>query len=327
MKCAYMKVKVPGGFRQCKNDGSKKWVDGKMYCGPHHDKLARENPNAVGQPLAIIDNGKRVGTHVPGEGNTIQEDLGLDEFTDAALPDEKDLKMEGDKLEERLKDKLNISLFDAMVTGRSIEGFDDGIIMRPNLVVIKRDDYFIVAGSGSRELQTARKGVKQAVMDFLGEWLPYLKEKYGDKLVIMSGMAEGFDKALAKAALKHGIKLWCAVPNRGYGNYYWRKTSLTKQDRLWEFDAILEQAWEVTFIMEEVHKATGSGVFYNAGTNSLSWERSHGKHTNFIRNDFMVEMGHAFVVYDPSTRGTADAYKSMRKTGKPIRLVNIEGQK
>ncbi|HJS83644.1 MAG TPA: hypothetical protein VJ742_12495 [Nitrososphaera sp.] len=337
---------------QCKNTGTKKWVDGKMYCGPHHDKLVRDNPGAVGEPMAIIDNGTMIGVHVPGEGNTTQEQLfvpddtrfeematewvydesDLDEFALAALPDEADVKpvkvnLSADELEEQLKAKL--------AEGRKVEQVEGGTVMRPDpLVLIRKEihgeECFVVAGTGSRELQKVSNQGKELLMQWLIPELERIKEKYGDKLIIMSGMAEGFDKAFAMAAIQLGIRLWCVIPSKNYGDYYWNRTSLTGRNMMGRevdpakgtFRWILNKAWKVTYVMEDIYKAKGRGVWYVASTNTLNWNKN-GRHTNMVRNDAMVALADAFYVYDPSTPGTSDCFNSIRKANKPYILVPV----
>lgn len=163
---------------------------------------------------------------------------------------------------------------------------------------------FIVAGTGSRALQTASRETKDAVVNLLQEELNRLREEHGEHLVVMSGMAEGFDKALAITAINMGIRLWCAVPNRGYGQYYWGRNSKTGQNRMAEFNTILGRAEQVTYVC--------AGVYHN------------GRHANFVRNDFMVGKGSFFLVWDPSSSGTRQCLESIQKAGKPHKILTLE---
>jgi hypothetical protein len=146
--------------------------------------------------------------------------------------------------------------------------------------------------------------VKQAAADRTMEALCGLIESHGDRLVVMSGMAEGFDSCMAWTAIRAGIRLWCAVPTRSYGGYYWGRASLTGQDRLAEFWSILRQAWKVTYVMEEIH-----------GVDSLYL---NGEHANNVRNRFMVEQADEFVAWDvrPGS-GTAHCVEQARLAGVP----------
>lgn len=173
---------------------------------------------------------------------------------------------------------------------------------------------FIVAGTGSRSLQNATPAEKQAVFAYLVLQLTALKDKYGDNLRVMTGMAEGFDKALMVAAISLNIKVIAAIPNKGYGKYYWGRKSLTGTNRLEEFNNLLEQADEVVYVAEDVY-----------GTRDIYITRDGKKvHTNFVRNEYMVEKADAFYVYDPSSAGTRHAFKLIRDARKPHKLVPVE---
>lgn len=182
---------------------------------------------------------------------------------------------------------------------------------QPEEVINNVDTDFIVAGTGSRSIQTLNPTMKLIVKFIVLVELMRLKEKYGSRLVIMSGMAEGFDKLLALCAIELDIRLICAVPNKGYADYYWGRNSMTGQNRMDEFNAILAKAEKVVYVMEDVHNTTN--LYLN------------GRHSNFIRNDYMVEQGNAFLVWDPSSRGTADAFASIRRVGKPYKILNPQG--
>lgn len=167
---------------------------------------------------------------------------------------------------------------------------------------------FTVAGTGSRNLQTASFEDKKAAHGIVTAELIRLRDKYGDDLIIMSGMAEGFDKLLAIVAMELGITLWCVIPNKGYASYYWGKKSLTGKDQMDKFLEILDYAKHVTYV--------------DAVTPGLQGLYRDGKHINYIRNDFMVFSAHAFLVWDPSTRGTAHCFAEIRKAGKPYKILN-----
>lgn len=168
----------------------------------------------------------------------------------------------------------------------------------------------IVAGTGSRHLQSAATSVKADATRRTRAEVRELHARYGDDLVIMSGMAEGFDKLIALTALREGIPLWCAVPSRGYGAYYWGRASLTGTDRLGEFRAILAAASWTTYVMEDVHH---TGALY-----------LHGVHANNLRNLWMVEQAGAFVVWNPTTTGTRHCVEAIERAGKPYRVISPE---
>lgn len=169
---------------------------------------------------------------------------------------------------------------------------------------------FIVAGTGSRSLQSADIEAKKEAHGIVTAELTRLRDKYGDDLIIMSGMAEGFDKLLAIAALELGIKLWCAIPSKGYGSYYWGQKSLTGKDQLKQFNELISKAEHVTY----VDKVT-------PGMQGLYRD---GKHVNFIRNEFMVFTANAFLVWNPSSKGTAHCLAEIRKADKPYKILSKE---
>lgn len=172
---------------------------------------------------------------------------------------------------------------------------------------------FTVACTGSRSLQTAAPAIKKAVWEYLIKQLTELKEKYGENLRVMSGMAEGFDKAFALAALSLGIKVIAVIPNRGYGAYYWGRNSLTGTDKLGEFHSILDRCEEVIYIMEDVYNTRG-----------LYLTREGVKtHSNFIRNEYMVEHADAFYVYDKTSRGTSHCFKRITDAELPYKEVPV----
>lgn len=166
----------------------------------------------------------------------------------------------------------------------------------------------IVPGTGSRSLMTAPKHIRKLASERLEAILIQLKETLGDRLVVMSGMSEGWDAGLAKACIKHNIRFWAAVPNKGYGNYYWGRKSLSGENRYEQFRNILLKAEKIIFVMEDIHNL-----------NSLYKD---GRHSNFIRNDYMVEQGDFFLVWDPSSRGTADCFTSIKRARKPYVVVS-----
>lgn len=68
------------------------------------------------------------------------------------------------------------------------------------------------------------------------------------------------------------------------------------------FREILDKAEKVVHIMEDVHN-----------TNDLYIK---GRHANFLRNDWMVENADMFLIWDPSSPGTADCFTSVKRARK-----------
>lgn len=169
------------------------------------------------------------------------------------------------------------------------------------------DDYLLV-GTGSKSLQTVTTEEKTRIQDVIMAHLVGKADDIGhNRLVVVSGMAEGFDKALAIVTILLGLRLRLAIPNRGYGRYYWRDHSLTGENRLRAFEAILSNAEQITYVMEDIYHV---GSLYHKG-----------RHANFLRNDHMVEIGHEFVVWDSKSPGTKDCFASILKSGKPYTIL------
>ncbi|MEU4558550.1 hypothetical protein AB0F72_09170 [Actinoplanes sp. NPDC023936] len=161
---------------------------------------------------------------------------------------------------------------------------------------------FVLAGTGSRSLRVAPRDVQVEAMDLCMERVAQRVLEHGSRLVVISGLAEGFDECLARAALRLGVRLWCAIPSRSYLGHYWGRTSLLRRDRLAKAEEIVGQAWKVTYVAEQI-----------LGTAALKVD---GLHINFHRNLFMTEQADDFVVWDPTSRGTAHCVKAIRQAGK-----------
>lgn len=170
---------------------------------------------------------------------------------------------------------------------------------------------YVVAGTGSRRIKTADLRIRNSAWDQLIDRLDHLRALHGDRLVVMSGFAEGWDEAVAKAAIKLNLRLWAAIPNRGYGRWYWStERSLTDRDRQAEFTALRDRAWRVTYVMEDVHH-----------TSALKLD---GVHANFLRNNWMVTGSldfpgaDDFLVLGPVKpgSGTDHCVKAIKRAGK-----------
>jgi hypothetical protein len=190
----------------------------------------------------------------------------------------------------------------------------------------------IVAGTGSRQLQLADGTVKKAVYDWLVKQLTMSADKHGDKLRVMSGMAEGFDALLAYTAMQLDIPFIAAVPEKGYGRYYWgppnnkgKGGSVTRTDRLAVFESYLKAAELVVYVKEEVHGITDSGVFLDVENKTASWSRGKGLvNANFVRNDYMAQHPgvKGFFVYDETSSGTSHCVGLLKKLGVSYRVFS-----
>lgn len=207
------------------------------------------------------------------------------------------------------------------------------------------EDNFIVAGTGSRSLKTADPAFKAKIVEYVEARLTRLKDRHGDRLVIMSGMAEGWDELLAITAKKLGIRLWVYIPNKGYGGYYWGQNSLTGNNRIRKFNELKDYAEKVEYTLEDrlgmeydydratyyFTKGYAKGLeFPRKGNWGLYAPTPDGvgtrEHSNFARNRAMVEDADAFLVWDPSSSGTAHAFGLIKKSHKPFEICNTKVQ-
>lgn len=170
----------------------------------------------------------------------------------------------------------------------------------------KNKDMFYIAGTGSREL-ILDIDKRRKVRDYLADLLVKAKEKHGDKLIIISGMAEGFDEAFARAAIMTNVPFIAAIPNEGYLNYYWGNNSMLKRNRMKEADWILDHAAEFTYVCKGIYGPDG-------------------RHANHHRNEWMVDRANIVWAYNPQTKGTAQCVSYAKKTGKNIFVVDPDNK-
>jgi len=168
---------------------------------------------------------------------------------------------------------------------------------------------FYIAGTGSREL-ILNVDKRREVRDYLADLLTQAKEKHGDKLIVISGMAEGFDEALARAAIMADVPFIAAIPSSGYIEYYWGRTSMLKRDRMSEAQEILSKAREIVYVCPPSRYGNGVRHTQNGGA-------------NLDRNEWMVEHADIVWVYNPTTTGTAQCYAYCKRVGKKTYIINI----
>ena len=126
-----------------------------------------------------------------------------------------------------------------------------------------------------------------------------LAAKYPE-LHLISGMAEGWDEAIAKVGMRNGIPYTAMIPNKGYDDYYWRRNSLLGVNRINTFNELYYKAHEVVYVCDSLYV--------------------NGVHSNFVRNEHMVNMCDGALVYEPTSRGTAHAVKLLKDAGKPYKV-------
>jgi hypothetical protein len=154
-----------------------------------------------------------------------------------------------------------------------------------------------IMGTGSRSMLVAPNA--KAIYNNLEEEVLRLTVKYPN-LTLISGMAEGWDEAIAKVAMRNNIPYSVMIPTKDYGDYYWRRNSLLKVNRMTTFDELISKAAEVIYVSNKLYV--------------------DGVHANFIRNQAMVDACDGALVYEPHSRGTQDAVNRLAKANKPMKV-------
>jgi hypothetical protein len=169
-------------------------------------------------------------------------------------------------------------------------------------VYTKEEKVYKVMGTGSRSM-ILEPNAKEIYA--LLEYYLLLKAEAHPDLVLISGMAEGWDEAIAKVGLNNNIPYHVYLPNSGYGEYYWGRNSLLKRNRMTMFNKLLNGADDVTLVCHDLYgyDETGRRV-----------------HSNFLRNTAMVEAADYAVVYSPSSPGTKDAVQKLKKAKVPYSI-------
>lgn len=166
----------------------------------------------------------------------------------------------------------------------------------------------LIAFTGTRQLALATPEEKRrcfSCIDFA------VKAEGGVRPTIISGMAEGFDKAAAMYALSKKLPLHCVVPNPGYGHYYWGQNSFTGKDCEAEFHSILGRAHHVSYTSEMIAPEPVNGLYYQ------------GLHMNFHRNHQMVDMCELLIAWKvgPLSRGTKECVDYARSVDRDILFI------
>lgn len=155
-----------------------------------------------------------------------------------------------------------------------------------------------IMGTGSRSMVKAPDA--KTVYDNLEAKVLLLAAKYPD-LQLISGMAEGWDEAIAKVAQRNGIPYIVMIPNQGYGDYYWRRNSVLGYDRSDMFKLLVKHASQVIYVCKTLYV--------------------NGVHSNFVRNQAMVDACDGALVYKPESAGTRDAIARLKAAGKPYMIA------
>lgn len=154
---------------------------------------------------------------------------------------------------------------------------------------------FKIMGTGSRSMRTDPNN--QQVFRVLCAFLEMMVDQLSRyNIVLVSGMAEGWDEAIAKAGRTLGIPYDVVIPTKDYGNYYWRRHSVMGIDRGGMYQLLVAQARNIIHL-EDIY---GDPVMTNRGP------LYNGVHANFARNQVMVDMSQHALVYKPQSSGTRD---------------------
>jgi len=127
-------------------------------------------------------------------------------------------------------------------------------------------------------------------------------------LTVVSGGAQGFDIALAKAASELNIPFELWFPNPGYIKYYYQGKGYSPKNlgRPETIYALVGEAQHVNF--------SSSDIYITDGASKI--------HSNFRRNDDMIANSDAAVVGSLNlmnlTSGTRHAVNNMKKIGHPM---------
>jgi hypothetical protein len=154
---------------------------------------------------------------------------------------------------------------------------------------------FYLMGTGSRSMITDPNAAQH--YKITREVILTFREEYGDELILISGLAEGFDEAIAKVGMREGIPYIAAVPNPGYGQYYWGNHSLLGTNRMDTFNELLSCAQEIVYVCK--------GIYEN------------GLHANFVRNQWMVNRANYALVYSAGSSGTRDCVGRLKSKHVP----------
>ncbi len=162
---------------------------------------------------------------------------------------------------------------------------------------------FKIAGTGTRKLITDLVQMEKVICQ-ISDTLRAAKAARGE-IIVISGMAEGFDEALARGAIKAGVPFHAYIPHPTYGQYYWGKNSLTGRNRNQEFDSLKGQAAYVVVVANSLYL--------------------NGLHVNYHRNIAMVDACDILWAYRPTsgiTTGTKHCVDYAISVGRRIYYVD-----
>jgi len=160
-----------------------------------------------------------------------------------------------------------------------------------------------ICGTGSRDLVIAEPELRKDVYDWVWSWLDELAST--DDVVVISGMAEGFDECLAVCASRMGLRWEAALPNPTFGSHYWGKVSKTGRDRSAAFAALVGSAAERHVISRSVYVYLPDG---------------RRVHSNFARNSWMLERSQVVLAYPTGSAGTRHGLSEARRLDLDVKV-------
>lgn len=171
-----------------------------------------------------------------------------------------------------------------------------------------KDKPFIIAVTGHRSRDLTESQQKHAY-DSMKDLLIGAQGKYGSRLRVLSGMADGIDKMAAHLCCELGIEWTACIPHKSYFSTY--APYGTDQVQYWdEIEDLLAKATKIVYVVDE----------------SKPW---HYKH-NFTRNEYMLQWADAVLACAkfsmdniPSKGGTAHMCRTTQKSGKKIVHVQL----
>ena len=165
------------------------------------------------------------------------------------------------------------------------------------------DEFYYLMGTGSRSMVNHPHAVEiyNGLKNFILEMY-----RVRPNLVLISGLAEGWDEAIAKVGMREKIPYIVAIPHPTYGQYYWRDHSVTGRNRMNMFTLLVQSAKEVVTVSDS--------IFVN------------GTHSNFIRNTWMVNHCNEATVYMAHSSGTRDAVAKLKSVNKPMTFFDDRGR-
>lgn len=160
-----------------------------------------------------------------------------------------------------------------------------------------------ISGTGSRSFALLPQEEEARILDDLVNEMRNIKAVYKD-IIVVSGGAEGWDYELTIAAQLLDIPYELILPNRSYLTYYWEKHSVLGIDNSVNAKRMYKNAYNVKYTSDKYNKNTE--LFY---VNHVP--------INLVRNIQMVEESDVFCVYGPTSRGTSQCLRVIKKLNKP----------